>query len=496
MKSPLSKQLMYRTMKPYTQTRKLKRASSRAHTDNVILPKQPHTEGMEGQAGSELYTGGIEGQARSCSELYTEGIEGRGGATRSSSELYTEGIERRGGATRSSSELYLHKGNVSQYRKGSYPHIRTIVWAVGPLDVSVLISFINLTGLIICDGLGITTLQGIEVLQNLEVVHCMGNQLTDLIPLGFLPKLHTVLCDRNQIKTTKGLERCYMLDTLHISHNLLPNLNGLEYTKLRIFNCSHNSLTTLLDIDGCFRLQYFDCSYNQISSLEYAIYLDQLVNFIYDDNPVPGLTIRMRRFMVNVAQRKLMIAGKGKGKPIESPRTPCPLVLALKPYVDFLCKLLEQQVPLVTANMISSSDHLSDEAKRVLIAWNMDATVHPKHLVMFGEISCYLWYRFLCRNPNQRKLNELEEFLKGIANSGSEERIEHLLTYLISFGDREVYYTPTQDLAPTPLSNHPAFNVRSSKSEPLRTRRGDALKCDPPPRRRFSLKSILPKSKN
>lgn len=368
-------------------------------------------------------------------------------------------------------QLFIHEGNIRDYRNSriSYPNILFITWCAGPLDELVLDKFPNLMHLC-CDGNGLRTLQGIEGLLNLEILLCRRNFLRNLDPLRYLQKLRIVLCDDNEIETLLGLDHCIHLEILHCPHNRITNLCGLEHSRLRELCCSHNLLTNLINIDGCPRLERFDCSYNQITSLEHAIYLQRLIEFKCRGNPTSIISTRLCRFAAVIAQRKL--------EPID-PTTP--RVIVVKPAVDFLCELLLRPVPEVTAEMINNCDLINTSTKKLLIEYNKDVTVHYQHLVMFSEISCYLWHKCLCKNPGSNKLFELEQFIDGIAKLDPEKRIEFLITYLSCFGDREAY-----------LTSEFSSSVKISASH--RSHR------DPKPKsrfsRRFSIKTLLPKSKN
>ena len=110
-----------------------------------------------------------------------------------------------------------------------------------------------------CDGLGISSLAGIEYFGDLEMVYCQNNNLTTL-DLSRNPKVTYVECSDNSISSMtlpSGVKH------LHCNNNALtsiPQPSGLEY-----LICENNRLSSLTTVSG---LQNLHCSGNQLTSLD------------------------------------------------------------------------------------------------------------------------------------------------------------------------------------------------------------------------------------
>ena len=132
------------------------------------------------------------------------------------------------------------------------------------------------------EGLGIKSLQGIEVFLNLHDLLCSGNQLTELDlrenkNLDFLDcsanRLDTLLlsgvltslyCERNQLESL-DLDSLSMLTVLSCSNNRLKELDLSANTCLDVLRCSYNNLVSL-DLsrnNGLDVAEYFECVGNK-----------------------------------------------------------------------------------------------------------------------------------------------------------------------------------------------------------------------------------------
>ncbi len=132
------------------------------------------------------------------------------------------------------------------------------------------------------EGLGIKSLQGIEMFLNLHDLLCSGNQLTELDlrenkNLDFLDcsanRLDTLLlsgvltslyCERNQLESL-DLDSLPMLTVLSCSNNRLKELDLSANTCLDVLRCSYNNLVSL-DLsrnNGLDVAEYFECVGNK-----------------------------------------------------------------------------------------------------------------------------------------------------------------------------------------------------------------------------------------
>ena len=115
------------------------------------------------------------------------------------------------------------------------------------------------------NGLGITSLQGIEVFYNLVKLSCTDNQLTDL-DLSNNRKLKTVDCSRNML-TRLNLSGTKRLENLRCDRNQLTELDLSNNLKLRNLICTGNLLTSL-DLSENYWLDYVDCKENPLKILD------------------------------------------------------------------------------------------------------------------------------------------------------------------------------------------------------------------------------------
>ncbi|MBR3057039.1 MAG: hypothetical protein IKG93_03625 [Clostridiales bacterium] len=93
------------------------------------------------------------------------------------------------------------------------------------------------------EGLGITTVKGVEYFVNLTMFSCENNQLTEL-DLSQNTKLERVFCDNNNISSL-NLGNNTNLELLRCEKNQLTSLDVSKYTNLRRLVCYNNNLTTL-----------------------------------------------------------------------------------------------------------------------------------------------------------------------------------------------------------------------------------------------------------
>jgi len=115
-----------------------------------------------------------------------------------------------------------------------------------------------------CEGLDITSLDGIEKLENLEVLWCFRNSLKSLRPLGMLTKLQFLWCTDNEIISLDGLQNLLNLEELHCDNVGLKSLRGVPKN-----------------------VEFLSVNYNQIrGNLEYILGLKKLKNISIRGNEI------------------------------------------------------------------------------------------------------------------------------------------------------------------------------------------------------------------
>lgn len=102
-----------------------------------------------------------------------------------------------------------------------------------------------------------------ELMPNLEILKCSGNQLTDDGFINLPPGLKILDCSHNKINSLKNLPTG--IEILDCSHNELKGLDYLPSSIIRL-NCSHNYLTQLDNLP-CL-IEYLIINSNPITELE------------------------------------------------------------------------------------------------------------------------------------------------------------------------------------------------------------------------------------
>lgn len=139
-----------------------------------------------------------------------------------------------------------------------------------------------------CEDLGLTSLEGVRNLTNLQTLHCSYNAIATLDVSG-MTSLTELLCDHNLI-TDLNVAGCTSLNNIECNSNAIGELNLADcrntlttitcnenklarldltnFDKLFHLNCDDNQLTELL-VDGCTALTSVDCASNQLTTLDF-----------------------------------------------------------------------------------------------------------------------------------------------------------------------------------------------------------------------------------
>ena len=118
---------------------------------------------------------------------------------------------------------------------------------------------------IVCEEMGISSLQGVEFFHNLRELWCYGNQLTSLNLAG-LTQLEILVCNENQL-TALDVTGCPDLRTLNCYQNRLTELDVTNCSSLEELICYYNQLTEL-DVTNCPKLYDLWCSANKLTVLD------------------------------------------------------------------------------------------------------------------------------------------------------------------------------------------------------------------------------------
>ena len=135
------------------------------------------------------------------------------------------------------------------------------------------------------------SLKGIEHFNNLKVLICNNNGLSDL-DITNNKRLEYLDCSGNNLESL-DISQNVMLKYLNCSDNQLTDLEISNYLLLESLSCHTNKLAEL-DASGCISLQYLNCYQNQLTHLSISgcTELDTLtcetnllVSLVLNDNP-------------------------------------------------------------------------------------------------------------------------------------------------------------------------------------------------------------------
>ena len=136
--------------------------------------------------------------------------------------------------------------------------------------------------------LGISSLQGIEFFQHLEVLLCSYNNISSL-DISTLTSLLTLACNKNNLS---ALDLSHQSELLHLqcSYNDIRSLDLSQNTELNSLFCDHNQITFLnLELNTSLReiscqsqtIKGISVYFNPDFELPYQINLTELVGTIY-----------------------------------------------------------------------------------------------------------------------------------------------------------------------------------------------------------------------
>jgi len=113
----------------------------------------------------------------------------------------------------------------------------------------------------------LTTLEGIEKFQNIEVISIINTSLKDMKNLSQLHNLKFLDLSRNQIENIEGLSTLSRLNTLNLSKNKISEIIGLnELIGLEKLDLSNNQITEVKGIEKLIYLKYLNLEKNPLST--------------------------------------------------------------------------------------------------------------------------------------------------------------------------------------------------------------------------------------
>jgi Leucine-rich repeat (LRR) protein len=156
----------------------------------------------------------------------------------------------------------------------------------------------------------IASLTGITSFTNLQVFHCISNQISSLdlnglvnlqnldlggnhiagaLDLTAFPDLVLICVEDNQL-TSLNISGLTHVQSLRCRHNQIPSLNLSGYTNLTFLDCAYNQLSSL-DLSGLTNIDEVMCQNNQIASLDSIVNLVTLRSLDCDNNQLTSLNL-------------------------------------------------------------------------------------------------------------------------------------------------------------------------------------------------------------
>ena len=282
-----------------------------------------------------------------------------------------------------------------------------------------------------CRSNQITSLKQLEYCPLLRKLCCYRNLLTSLVALNTCKLLQSLLCFWNQITSLDGIEECTQLQTLWCHYNRLTSIGEVKcFTQLQDFWCHGNQITSLIGIEYCIQLRELSCYENRLVSLEPLVYLRNLHELRYSDNPLDIQTIQVQRFLARfdrpIINRcrtdKSIYANTQNVHDIHIQKTVC----------ESVQRLLQDPKPEFSIDTIINSS-LSPHTIELLVGYCSDGYVHSAHLLTYFELLSYVWARIERSEHRTELFKILEEQVTDSECKCFTGRINRTLSVLVGF---------------------------------------------------------------
>ena len=146
-------------------------------------------------------------------------------------------------------------------------------------------------------GRGISSLSGLEGLQDVTYVDLSNNQITSLSPLGNIAWANSILLGHNQITSIAPLSGISVSDVLDLSYNKISGFSSLTDFGAGDLNLSHNNIINigpLVTGSGNRIGEYLNLEGNDLDCDAHNTYIPMLVedgvsvlwDYIYPDRPI------------------------------------------------------------------------------------------------------------------------------------------------------------------------------------------------------------------
>jgi hypothetical protein len=238
-------------------------------------------------------------------------------------------------------------------------------------------------------------------LVNLTTLYCYSNQLTSLTGIEYLNDLTTLHCGSNQLTSLHGIENLVNLTSLYCYSNQLTSLKGIEnLVNLTELDCYFNQLTSLNGIENLVNLTELYCDDNQLTSLNGIENLINLLKLQYQNNLInhipPNIVRRLNRFKngqnvyndgQNVHNHNIQ----------ESIKKSVNNILKIKPTITD------------TTDLILNDTILTNETKEILMEYKNSTDIYSALNITFEELLLYVF--------NRIEINEHKDEIKHVLNA-------------------------------------------------------------------------------
>jgi len=140
---------------------------------------------------------------------------------------------------------------------------------------------------IICNGMGISSLSGIEYFKNLSVLECSDNEIKELHPNNN-PNLKTLICSDNELYDLE-VGDCTLLEILDCSKNYISKLALSSNINLQYLDISVNRFSEI-NLSNNTNLEKLQCANNKIKNLDVS-YNEKMSELGCLENPLEILYI-------------------------------------------------------------------------------------------------------------------------------------------------------------------------------------------------------------
>ncbi|EOW8178738.1 InlH/InlC2 family class 1 internalin [Listeria monocytogenes] len=138
---------------------------------------------------------------------------------------------------------------------------------------------------------GVTTIEGIQYLNNLISLELKDNQITNLTPLKNLTKITELELSGNPLKNVSAIAGLQSIKTLDLTSTQVTDVTPLAgLSNLQVLYLDLNQITNISPLAGLTNLQYLSIGNNQVSDLTPLANLSKLTTLRADDNKISDIS--------------------------------------------------------------------------------------------------------------------------------------------------------------------------------------------------------------